>query len=89
MAKESHFNMRYRDYRQRIREVNAAKEILSCGRDNLSYEIKRKMVDHIKHKMAIIALIEDELKMDFAWKETVRKASKSHDSAGQKGEDQD
>lgn len=80
MAKESHFNSRYKDYKLRIKEVNAAKEILRNGRNSLSYEVKKKMVEHIKHKMQIIGLIEKDLEMDEAWKRTVTMVHKSDDS---------
>lgn len=40
----------------------------------MSYEVKKKMVDHIKHKMKIIAMIEKELEMDSAWKKAVTNA---------------
>lgn len=64
IAKESHFNQRYRDYKSRIEEVNKAKDILKNGRHTMSVEVKKKMIAHIKHKMTIIQLIEEELQMD-------------------------
>ena len=64
LAKDSHFNQRYLDYKYRIKEVNKAKDILKNNRQTMSIEVKKKMVAHIKHKMTIIQLIEEELQMD-------------------------
>ena len=64
VAKESHFNQRYKEYKERVKEVNQAKEMLLNGRDQMSFEVKKRLVSHIKHKMAIIGLIEEELRMD-------------------------
>ena len=48
----------------RVREVNKAKDVLKTNRHTMSTEVKKRMIKHIKHKMTIIGLIEDELKMD-------------------------
>lgn len=64
IASQSYFNYRYKDYLMRVREVNKAKEMLKNNRDQMSTEVKRRMIQHIKHKMKIISMIEDELKMD-------------------------
>ena len=48
----------------RVREVNKAKDVLKTNRNTMSIEVKKRMIKHIKHKMTIIGLIEDELKMD-------------------------
>ena len=64
MTKSQIFNKRYSDYVSRVKEVNHAKEMLRINRDKMSFEMKSKFVKHIKRKMAIIEMIEDELKHD-------------------------
>ena len=41
--------------------------MLKNNRDNMSIEIKRQLVKHIKHKVQIIELIEQELAMESAF----------------------
>ena len=67
IAKESHFNQRYSDYLRRVKEINKAKQMLKNNRDNMSTDIKRQLVKHIKHKVQIIELIEEELAMESAF----------------------
>ena len=64
IAKESHFNHRYKDYLARVHEVNKAKEILKTNRESMSTDVKKRMIQHIKHKMQIVNLMEEELAMD-------------------------
>ena len=79
IAKESHFNQRYSDYLRRVKEINKAKQMLKNNRDTMSIEIKRQLVKHIKHKVQIIELIEEELAMESAF---VRAYQSSMISAG-------
>ena len=58
IASQSYFNHRYNDYLLRVSEVNKAKEMLKTNRSTMSLEVKKRMIDHIKHKMNIIAMIE-------------------------------
>ena len=44
------FNYRYKEYVQRVKEINQAKETLRKNRDEMSTEVKRRMVQQIKHK---------------------------------------
>ena len=54
------FNFKYKDYRQRIDEVNKAKTVLQANRDKMSVDTKKRMVKHIKRKMMIIEMMEEE-----------------------------
>ena len=54
------FNYKYKDYKSRIEEVNKAKVVLLANRDKMSIETKKRMVKHIKRKMMIIEMMEDE-----------------------------
>ena len=47
-----------------MREVNKAKDLLRINRDKMSFEMKSRFVKHIKRKLNIIQMIEDELKID-------------------------
>ena len=58
IARESNFNRRYNDYKNRIKEVNKAKEILRNNKSTMSDQVKARMIEHIKHKMQIVSLIE-------------------------------
>ena len=64
IASQSFFNQRYNDYLRRVSEVNKAKDLLKTNRQTMGAEVKKRMIQHIKHKMTIVSLIEDELKMD-------------------------
>ena len=64
IAKENNFNTRYTEYVQRVQEVNKAKDMLKTNKDSMSSEIRNKMIKHIKHKMIIIKMIEEELQME-------------------------
>ena len=54
------FDHKYQDYRDKVDEVNKAKTFLLANRDKMSEETKRRMVKHIKRKMMIIEMIEEE-----------------------------
>ena len=64
MTKSQVFNKKYLDYASRVREVNKAKDLLRINRDKMSFEMKTRFVKHIKRKLNIIQMIEDELKID-------------------------
>ena len=44
--------------------MNKAKEMLRVNRECLSVNVKKRMIEHIKHKMIIVSLIEKELSME-------------------------
>ena len=44
--------------------MNKAKDVLRINRDKMNFEQKSRFVKHIKRKMAIIEMIEEELKID-------------------------
>ena len=48
----------------RVKEVNKAKDMLRKHREKMSFDSKSRFVKHIKRKMAIIEMIEEELKID-------------------------
>ena len=54
------FDHKYQDYRDKVDEVNKAKTFLRANRAKMSDETKRRMVKHIKRKMMIIEMIEEE-----------------------------
>ena len=54
------FNFKYKDYKSRIEEVNKAKLVLLANREKMSVETKKRMVKHIKRKMMIIEMMEEE-----------------------------
>ena len=54
------FDHKYEDYREKVDEVNKAKSFLLANRDKISEDTKRRMIKHIKRKMMIIEMIEEE-----------------------------
>ena len=64
LTKSQIFNKKYSDYTSRVKEVNKAKDVLRLKRDTMSFEMKSRFVNHIKRKLNIIQMIEDELKID-------------------------
>ena len=77
IAKESHFNKRYVDYVRRVKEVNKAKDMLKSNRESMSTDIKRQLIEHIKHKQQIIEMIEQELAMEGNFVNTFKQMSPS------------
>ena len=41
---DKEFNHRYKEYLQRVKEINQAKETLRKNRDGMSAEVKKRMV---------------------------------------------
>ena len=64
----------------RVKDVNNAKEILATNRHDLTMDVKRQMVTHIKNKMQIIKLIEEELAMEKTFKKAVFYGSNNYNS---------
>ena len=60
VAHDEMFNFKYKDYKSRIEEVNKAKLVLLANRDKMTVETKKRMVKHIKRKMMIIEMMEEE-----------------------------
>ena len=58
------FDKKYNEYLERVKEVNKAKDMLRVNRDKMSNEAKAKFVKHIRRKMKIVEMIEEELKVD-------------------------
>ena len=54
------FDHKYEDYREKVDEVNKAKSFLLANREKISEDTKRRMIKHIKRKMMIIEMIEEE-----------------------------
>ena len=82
IAQDSNLNQRYNDYLMRVKDVNNAKEILATNRHDLSMDVKKQMVTHIKNKMQIIKLIEEELAMEKTFKKAVFYGSNNYNSDG-------
>ena len=60
VAQEEMFNHKYKDYKSKIDEVNKAKIVLQANRYKMSFETKKRLVKHIKRKLMIIEMMEEE-----------------------------